>query len=117
MTLRDWKAGHLVVAKDVVVLDLFGHHHGVGNGRLHHVRFEVIGKETAHLLLGLDVFRAGVSQPFLIADQLAGENAEQGVMGLHIVLAEVMGIVGGHQLNAKVLGNADDLHIDDAVLR
>ena len=105
------------MTQDVVVLHFFGNSHRVGDGLTHHIRLQMIHEESVHLFFGLDVFRAGVSQPLLVADQFAREHAKQGVMGLHILLAEVVSIVGGHQLNAKFLGNANQFDIDDPVFR
>ena len=93
--IGDGEAGHLVATEDVIVLHLFGHLGGVGHGLGHHIRLEVIGKQAEHLGFALDEFRAGVAQPLLIGHELAGEHAQQGVMGLGVVAGEVMGVVGG----------------------
>ena len=103
--------------KDVVVLDFLSHSHRVGDGLSNHIRLQMINEESLHLLFGLDVFRAGVTKPLLVADQFAREHAKQSVVGLHILLAEVMSIVGGHQLDAKFLGDTHQFNIDDPVLR
>ncbi len=75
----------------------------------------MIDEEATHFLFSLDVLGAGVAQPFLITDQLAGKHAEQRVMGFDVLLAQIMRIVGGHQLDAQLLGDPHDLNIDDAV--
>ena len=85
MPLRNRKAGHLVATKNVVLLDFLRHGHGVGNRFLHHSRIEVIGKQPTHLLFTLEIFSAGVTKAFLVADQLAREHAKKSVMGFHII--------------------------------
>ena len=75
----------------------------------------MIAKQGQHLRLTLDVFGAGVAKPFFVANQLACQHAQQGVVGLHVVSTEVMGIVGGNQRDTKLGADARHLHIDDAV--
>ena len=116
MPLRNRKAGHLVTAEDVVVLHLLGHLGGIGHRLGHHRRFQVVGEEAKHLGLAADVLGAGVAQPLFVTDQLAGEHAEQGVVGLHITHAEIVGVVGGDQRNAQLAADAGHLHVHDAVL-
>ena len=115
MTLGDGEAGHLVAAQDVVGLHLLGHPGGVGYGPLDHFLGQVVGEEGQHLRFALDVFGAGVAQPFLVADQLAGEHTQQGIVGLHIVGTEVVGVVGGDQLDAQLGADAGDAGVDDAI--
>ena len=117
MALGNREAGHLIAPKNVVRLHLLGHLDGVGDRLLNHLRLEVIPEEKAHLLFGFDVFGAGVTQPLLIGDQLAGEHAKQGIVGFNVLLAQVVGIVGGNDLNAELLGNFDDLNVDDPIFR
>ena len=116
VALGDRETGHLVAPEDVVVLHRLGHPGGVGHGFGHHLRLQVVGEQAEHLLLTLDVFGARVAQPLLIGDQLAGEDAEQGVVGLGVVAGEVVGVVGGDQRDAQLLADAHQLHVDDAVL-
>ena len=116
MPLRNRKAGHLVTAEDVVVLHLLSHPGGVGHRLGHQRGFQVVGEEAEHLGLAADVLGAGVAQPLFVTDQLAGEHAEQGVVGLHITHAEVVGVVGGDQRNAQLGADAGHLHVHDAVL-
>ena len=115
MPLRDWEAGHLIAAEDVIVLNFLRHRNSISNGLLHHSRVKVIGKQPAHLLFTLEIFSAGVTKAFLVADQLAREHAEEGVMGFHVMTGQVVGIVGGHHLNTELLGDLDDLHIHNAI--
>ena len=75
----------------------------------------MVTKQGQHLGLTLDVFGACVAKSFYVADQLAGEHTQQGVVGLHIVGTEVVGIVGGNQRDTKLGADARHLHIDDAV--
>ena len=99
MALGDGEVGHLIAAQNVVFLDFFGDPDRVGDRGADHFGFEVVGEEPGHFRFALDVFGARIAQAFFIADQLAGEDAQQGVMGLDITGAEVMGVVGGDQLN------------------
>ena len=115
MPLGDREAGHLIAAQDVVGLHLLGHPGRVGHGFSNHLGFQVVTKEGEHLGLTLDVFGAGVAKPFFVADQLAREHTQQGVVGLHIVGTEVVGIVGGNQRDTELGADARHLHIDDAV--
>ena len=117
MALGNRETGHLIAPEDVVRLHLLGHLDGIGNRFVNHLRLEVIPKEKTHLLFGFDVFGTGVTQPLLIGDQLAGEHAEQGVVGFNVLLAQVVGIVGRNDLDAEFLGNFDDLNVDDPILR
>ena len=85
---------HLIAAQDVVGLNFFGHFHRVGDCLLNDIRFKVIGEETAHLLFRLDVFRARVSQPLLVRDQLAGQNTKESIMSFNILFAQIMRVIG-----------------------
>ena len=80
------KPWHLITAQDVVRLYFFCNFHRVGDCLLNNIRFKVISEETAHFLFRLDVFRACVSQTFLVSDQLAGKNAKQSIMSFNILL-------------------------------
>ena len=113
----DREAGHLVAPKDVVVLHLVGHQGRVRHRLGHDAWLQVVGKEGEHLRLALDVFGAGVAQPLLIAHQLSGQHAEQGVVGFDVVAGEVVGVVGGDQGNPEFGGDAHDLGVDDAIFR
>ena len=117
MPLRNREAGHLIAAEDVVVLHLLRHPGGIGNGFRHNLRLEMIGEQSEHLLLTLDVFGAGVAQALLVGDKLAGEDAEQRVVRFGVVAGEVVGVVGGDQRNAQLAGDAHHLHIHNSVFR
>ena len=105
------------MAEDVVRLHFLSHLDGVGDCFLDNRWLQVIGEETFHLLFTLDVFGPGVAKSFLVADQLAGQNAKQGVMGLNVLLAEVVGIVCRHQFDSKFTGDFDDLDVDNPIFR
>ena len=72
MPLRDGETGHLVAAQNVVGLHLLGHLGRVGHGFRNHLGFQVVIEQGQHLGLTLDVFGAGVTKPFFVANQLAG---------------------------------------------
>ena len=78
-------------------------------GDLHRVvdGLRVLGEEGAHLVLALDVellclelHAAGVVQ------RLARLDAHQHVLRLGVLLADVVGVVGGHQRDASLLAQA-----------
>ena len=117
MAFRDGKARHLIAAEDVVVLHLLSNRDRVVEGLLHHLSGEVINEESLHLLATLDVFGSGVPQPFLIAEQLARQDAQQGVVGFDVIATEVVGVVGGNQLDAQLLGESQQAGVDDAIFR
>ena len=117
MAVGDREAGHLVAPKDVVVLHLVRHQGRISHSLGHDAWLQVVGEEGEHLRLALDVFGAGVAQPLLIAHQLAGEHAEQGVVGFDVVAGEVVGVVGGDQGNPEFGGDAHDLGVNDAIFR
>ena len=117
MARGDREAGHLVAPQDVVVLHLVGHSGRVRHRLGHHFGLKVVGEQGEHFRLALDVFGACVAQPLLIAHQLAGEHAEQGVVGFDVVAGEVVGVVGGDQGNAKFGGDAHDLGVHDPIFR
>ena len=117
VAFRNGKARHLIAAKDVVVLHLLSNRHRVVESLLHHLSGEVVNEEPLHLLATLDVFGSRVTQTFLIAEQLARQHAQQGVVGFNVVATEVMGIVGGNQLDAQLLGEGQQAGVNDAIFR
>ncbi|CAI8357353.1 MAG: Uncharacterised protein [Cyanobium sp. ARS6] len=117
MAIRDRETGHLVTTQNVVVLNFFSDGDGIGNRLLHHLRLEVISEEVAHLLFRFEVFGAGVAKALFVTDQLARQHAQKRIMGLHIIAGEVVGIVGGNNLDAQFIGDLHDLHVDDAIFR
>ena len=117
VAFRNGKARHLIAAKNVVVLHLLSNRHRVVESLLHHLSGEVVNKEPLHLLATLDVFGSRVTQTFLIAEQLARQHAQQGVMGFNVVATEVMGVVGGNQLDAQLLGEGQQTGVDDSIFR
>ena len=117
MPLRDRETGHLIAAQDVVVLDLLRDPRRIGHGLGDHLRLQVVSEETEHFLLALDEFGAGVAQTLFVGDQLARQDAEQGVVRLRVIAGQVVGVVGGHQRDPQFLRDLRDLHIDDPILR
>ena len=117
VAFRNGKARHLIAAKDVVVLHLLSNRDRVVESLLHHLSGEVVNEEPLHLLATLDVFGSRVTQTFLIAEQLARQHAQQGVMGFNVVATEVMGVVGGNQLDAQLLGEGQQAGVNDAIFR
>ena len=117
MALRDGEVGHLIAAQNVVFLHLFGDPDRVGDGGVDQIGIKVVGEKPGHFCFAFDVFGARIAQPFFIADQLAGEDAQQGVMGLDIASAEVMGIVGGDQLDPQFGADARHLDIDESIFQ
>ena len=111
----DREAGHLIAAEDVVGLHLFGHLGCVGHSPLDQLRGKVVIEQGEHLCLPLDVFSPRVAQAFHVADQLARKHAKQRVVGFYVVGTEVMGIIGGDQLNAQLGSDAGNAGVDDAI--
>ncbi len=71
-------------------------------------RFE-IAEKLLHFLgrLEIDLIRV-VAHPVGVGDHLAGLNTEQGVMGIGILLAQVVTVVGDDQGNACFAGDSSD---------
>ena len=80
------------------------------------------GKESLHLLRAAQVEVPGlVAHPVLIVQRLAGLDAKEHVVGLRVLLAQVVGVVGADHGDARLLVDAQNptvhLHlVRDAVV-
>ena len=108
---RDGEIAHL--------RDQLGVRHGLGH----------LAEELRHLVAGLQVeFLTGEPHTFLVIDLRAGLNAEHRIVGAGVMLADVVNIVGGDDLQVelfaqlqepgndfKLLGDAMVLDFDEVV--
>ena len=115
-----------MVAADVDVdVDAIGDAHRVGHG------LGVRAEEAGHLVGALDVEIVGVElHPLLVAEGLAGADAEEDFVGEGVGLVEVMGVVRADELQSDftpelrherhdllLIGNAVVLDLEEEVLR
>ena len=71
-------------------------------------RLRVVPENRVHLLGAFQVqLLGGETQPLFILQHLAGLDADQGVLGLGMLAAEVMGVIGGHQRDFQLPGDLD----------
>ena len=71
-------------------------------------RLRVVGEQGGHLLGGFDIQLAGLHpQAVGIVHRLAHLDAHEGVLHLRVLPAEIMGVVGHHQGDARLLVDAD----------
>ena len=82
---------------------------------LHGLR--VVGEQLGHLLSGLDVELAGLHpQAVGVVHRLAHLDAHEGVLHLRVLPAEIVGVVGHHQGDARLLVDADEPLVDGGVV-
>ena len=81
------------------------------------------GEQVVHLLGALEVELVGLEfQLVRVLHGLAGLDADENALHLAVLLAEVVGVVGGHQRDARLPGKADEqrqnllLRVDAMVL-
>ncbi len=68
----------------------------------------MVGEKTVHLLGRPDIeLVAAVSQPVLVVASLAGVDTEEDVVGVAIPLAEIMGVAGRDERQAKTVRDVD----------
>ncbi len=68
--------------------------------------FPGVGEQGLHLLLALDEILAPlVAQPVLVRQLLVGLEAQEDVVGVHVLLVGVVDIVGGHQGDVQLLAH------------
>ena len=58
-----------------------------------------------------------IAHPLGVAQQRLGADADQAVVGPRVVLLDVVDIVGGHALEAELLGPGDELAVDLGLFR
>ena len=76
-------------------------------------RFGRVLEELGHLVPGLEVeLVAGEAHAVRLADLPVGLDAEQDILGLHILPVEEVDVVGGHKRQAELSGQSDDLRVD-----
>ena len=81
------------------------------------VLVDVGGKQGRHLLLAAEVEVPGlVAHPVLVVDGLAGLDAQQHVVGLRVLLPEVVGVVGAHHGQPRLLVEPEDALIHDLLV-
>jgi len=80
-------------------------------------RFGQLGKDPAHFLGRLHVkLIVGEAQALGVAARPAGLDTKQRVVRRRVVLAEIVGVVGGDQRNAGLLGQFDQARVDPLFL-
>src|SRR5699024_3967902 len=96
-----WNFG---VAKVKIKLALLGDFDGIGAGLRHH-RTEIV-----HLIGGFDVELVGLELHLVgVLDGVAGLDAEQDLLNPGVLLAEVVGVIGGRHGDAGIPGQLDQL--------
>ena len=89
----------------------------LGDGHRVAQRLRMVGEHRRHLRRALDVELLGVeAQPLRLVDLLAGADAEQHVVGLVVLLAEVMGVVRRGQGQARLRVEAIQPLVDAPLL-
>ncbi len=79
---------------------------------------EVVGEERRHLVRGLDVELVRVeAHPVRRVEVVPRPDAEQDVMRLGLVLADVMEVVGHDQRQASLRGETQELLVEPALVR
>ena len=69
-----------------------------------------IAKRLLHFVGGFEIDLVGaVAHPVAVLDHLAGLDAEEGVVGLGILAAEIVAVVGDDERNAGFAGDGDHL--------
>ena len=80
-------------------------------------RLRVVGEQSGHLLGGFDIQLAGLHpQAVGIVHRLAHLDAHEGVLHLRVLPAEIVGVVGHHQGDARLLVDADEPLVDGRVV-
>ena len=108
---RDVEVGQVVHARGEVDVDAIGDAHRVGQ------RVRELGEDLRHRLRRLqEELIAVIAQPVGVVHRLAGADAEQDVVRLVVVLAQVVHVVGAHHRQAEVAGDAGQAAVDDLLL-
>ena len=81
-------------------------------------RFQGIREQLGHLFRRLDiVLSALVPHPVLIRQLFAGLQAQKDVMRLPVLGVRIVAVVGRHQIDPGLLVHAQELLVDDLLLR
>ena len=103
-SVRRFKVRQLGHAKLKIEVTLLGNFVGVLT------RFRADGEQIVHLIGAFEVELVRLKfHPILVVHGFARLNADQDALHLAVFLAQVVGIVGGHQRNARLFGKAEQL--------
>ena len=108
---RHVEVGQVVHARRQVDVDAIGDPHRVGQ------RVRELGEDLRHRFRRLqEELIAVIAQPIDVVHRLAGADAEQDVVRLVVVLAQVVHVVGAHHRQAEVAGDAGQAAVHDLLL-
>ena len=80
--------------------------------------FRCIGKETAHLLLALDIkLAAGVPHAVLVGKLFARLHTQEDVMGFRVLCKGIVAVISGDQGNTQLPAHAQQFRIDGLLVR
>ena len=78
----------------------------------------LIGKQRTHFLLGFDVeFLGFKAHPVGLVHGLSHLDAHEHVLEIAVLPGQIVGVVGHHQRQARILGKAQDAAVDLLLLR
>ena len=105
---RHVEVRQVVHARGQVDVDAIGDADGVGQ------RVRELGEDLRHLLRRLqEELIAVIAEAVGVVDRLAGADAEQDVVRLVVVLAQVVHVVGAHHRQAEITGDAGQAAVHD----